>query len=440
MKLMRWMVAVLMTGLWAGGRVWAEQSGSSKAQQPSLATAEKPMATQPSAPTGSTSGYDFGDFSSETLATKAWKALAQGDHAAVAAYANKCISLYETKALDQQASLIDFAPKEKAFSYWALNDVATCYFILGKSYAAQGKTKEAQDAFNNVVDKFAYAQCWDPKGWFWKVAVGAKDQLGIVGTRYDFGDYTSQTLTAKAWEALGKDDHRGVELYANKCIELYESKALEQQASLKDFAPKEKAFDYWALNDVGTSYFILGKSYLAQGKIKEVQDAFNKVIDKFSYAQCWDPQGWFWKVAQGASDKLSTMGTAYDFGDYTSQTLTTKAWEALGQNDYKGVELYTKKCVELYEAEAKKQQASLTEFAPKEKAFNYWALNDVGTCYFILGESLLNQKRYQDAKAAFDRVVNDFGFAQCWDPKGWFWKVAVGARGRLNKILAEAGS
>ena len=433
MSIVRWVVVFGMLGI--GTTAWAQQEmGSSKTQgSVSQKPSASPMAAAPA------SEYDFGDFSSETLATKSWKALGAGDYAAVETYAKKCISLYEAKAVEQQGSLTAFAPKEKTFNYWALNDVATCYFILGKAYLAQGKTKEAQDAFNTVIQRLSYAQCWDPKGWFWKVAEGAKDQLNLVGTSYDFGDYTSQTLTTKAWEALGKNDHKGVELYTKKCIDLYESKAVEQQASLTDFAPKEKVFDYWALNDVATCYFILGRSYLAEGKIEEAKAAFNTVIDKLSYAQCWDPQGWFWKVAQGASDRLSTMGTAYDFGDYTSETLTVKAWEALGKSDHKGVELYTKKCIELYEEEAKKQQASLTEFAPKEKAFNYWALNDVATCYFILGESLMTQQRFQDAKVVFDRVVKDFGFAQCWDPKGWFWKVAVGARGRLNKILAEAG-
>ncbi len=254
---------------------------------------------------------------------------------------------------------------------------------------------------------------------------------------YDFGDFSSETLTTKAWKALDAGDHAAVEAYAKKCIALYENQAVQQQASLTEFAPKEKVFNYWALNDVGTCYFILGQSYLAQGKVKEAKEAFRTVIDTLSFAQCWDTKGWFWKVAEGASDKLSTMGTSYDFGDYTSETLTTKAWKALEANDHKGVELYTKKCIELYEADAKKQQASLTEFAPKEKVFNYWALNDVGTCYFILGESLMAQKRFSEAKAAFDRVVNDFGFTQCWDPKGWFWKVAQGARGRINKILQE---
>ena len=257
---------------------------------------------------------------------------------------------------------------------------------------------------------------------------------------YDFGDFTSQTLTTKAWQALENNEYAAAEAYAKKCLSLYEKQAVQQASSLSDFAPKDKAFNYWALNDVGTCYFILGKIHLANGRVAEAQEALNTVIEKFRFAQCWDPKGWFWKVAEAASDKLNTIGTAYDFGDYTSQTLTTKAWEALAKNDHKGVELYAKKCIELYEGDANKQQASLKEFAPKEKAFDYWALNDIGTCYFLLGDSLLTQKRYQEAKAAFNRVVNDFGFAQCWDPKGWFWKIAVASRGRLNKILVEVGN
>ncbi len=271
-------------------------------------------------------------------------------------------------------------------------------------------------------------------------AQAAMAEPGASSDGIDFGDFSSETLTTKAWQALDQGDYALAETYTNKCITLYEKQATAQSQSLTDFAPKEKAFTYWALNDVATCYFILGQVKLAQGQVKEAQLAFNTVIEAFPYAQAWDPKGWFWKVAQGASDKLVTLGTAYDFGDYTSQTLTTRAWEALANNDHKGVELYTKKCMELYEADAKQQQGSLTEFPPKDKTFNYWALNDVATCYFILGESLMAQKRFDEAKGAFNRVVTDFSFAQCWDPKGWFWKVAVASRGRLNKILAEAGA
>ena len=260
-----------------------------------------------------------------------------------------------------------------------------------------------------------------------------------AAVEYDFGDFTSQTLTTKAWNALGSGDYAAVNAYTGKCIELYEAKAKDQQAALTDFAPKESAFDQWALNDVATCYFIRGKAAVTQGKTAEAKAAFEQVINALGYAQCWDPKGWFWKVAEGAKDQLSVLGTNYDFGDYTSETLTVKAWKALDAKDYQGIMIYTKKCMDLYEKDAKEQQASLTDYAPKEKAFNYWALNDVGTCYFIRGEALTAQGRKDEAKASFEHIINELSFAQCWDPKGWFWKPAVGARGRINKIIAESG-
>lgn len=255
----------------------------------------------------------------------------------------------------------------------------------------------------------------------------------------DYGDSTSQTLTIKAWDALNAGEYAAADAYASKCIELYESKAQEQQAALTDFAPKESAFDQWALNDVATCYFIRGKAAVAQGRLTEAQALFGTVINDLGYAQAWDPKGWFWKVAEGAKDQIATLGTSYDFGDYTSETLTVKAWKALDAKDYQGVKIYTSKCIDLYEKDAKEQQAGLTDYAPKEKAFNYWALNDVATCYFIRGEALTAQGKTDEARAAFEKIVNELSFAQCWDPKGWFWKVAVGSRGRINKILAETG-
>jgi len=110
---------------------------------------------------------------------------------------------------------------------------------------------------------------------------------------------------------------------------------------------------------------------------------------------------------------------------------------ALEQRDYQGVEVYTRKCIALYEAEARKQQARLSDFAPKEEATNYWALNDVGTAYFVLGQALTAQGRTAEAAQAHQTVIEQFEFAQAWDPQGWFWKVAVASRGELNKLRAR---
>lgn len=132
------------------------------------------------------------------------------------------------------------------------------------------------------------------------------------------------------------------------------------------------------------------------------------------------------------------MTNAQDFGDHTSATLAGKAWQSLGEGKHHLVAAYADKCRELYEAEATKQQASLSDFAPADTAHSYWALNDVGTCLFIAGESLAQQGKTKEAVAAYKKLVDDFGFCQCWDTKGWFWKPAEAAVGKLKQLEFDA--
>ena len=264
-----------------------------------------------SSPTGAFA-YDFGDYRSVTLATKAWDALEKGDIEAVLAYTNKCVELYGAQAKKMQTGLKDYATasKEEIFSYWALNDVATCFFIQGEAYRRAKMNDEAKEAFNKIIKEYTYGQCWDTKGWFWKPAEAAKEKLAALesGSNLDFGDYSSETLTTKAWQALNNEDLNAALTYTNKVLELYSDKAKEMQSSLKEYPEdKDKVFSYWALNDVGTSLFIQGEAYRKAGKTKEAQDAYSKVTKEFSFSQCWDPQGWFWKPADAAQKQLEEL-------------------------------------------------------------------------------------------------------------------------------------
>lgn len=138
--------------------------------------------------------------------------------------------------------------------------------------------------------------------------------------------------------------------------------------------------------------------------------------------------------AQDAAPKL-------DFGDHGSATITGKAWAAHAAKNTAEVKGYVAKVRELYEAEAIKQQASLTAPAPtedKEKVFSYWALNDVGTALFILGQSLEQSGDKAGALAAYKVLAEKLPFAQCWDAKGWFWRPAEAARGRIKALEFDA--
>ncbi|MCW1885815.1 hypothetical protein OKA04_13830 [Luteolibacter flavescens] len=125
--------------------------------------------------------------------------------------------------------------------------------------------------------------------------------------KLDFGDHSSSVITTKAWEALAAGKHDEVDGYVAKCIELYEAKALEMQKGLTEAAPKEKAAEYWALNDVGTCYYIRGQSKEARGKTEDAIADYKVLVEKLSFAQCWDTKGWFWKPADAAKDKMKSL-------------------------------------------------------------------------------------------------------------------------------------
>jgi len=132
------------------------------------------------------------------------------------------------------------------------------------------------------------------------------------GSKLDFGDYTSTTLAQKAWGSLAAKDLKAVEVYVNKADELYAKKAKEMQMGLKDYASgdNKNIFKYWALNDVGTAWFILGQAYQDAGKKEQATQAYKKVVNEYSFAQCWDPKGWFWKPSEAAQKKLAELGVS----------------------------------------------------------------------------------------------------------------------------------
>ena len=259
---------------------------------------------------------------------------------------------------------------------------------------------------------------------------------------YNVGDFRSETLVSKAWEALNGKDIEAVLAYTNKVIELYADQAKKMQASLTDYVKgsNDDIFGYWALNDVATSLFIQGEAYRNANMMDEAKAAYQKLIDEFSFGQCFDTKGWFWKPAEAAKEKLAMIesGSNIDFGDYSSVTLTIKAWKALQDKDIDSVVAYTNKCLELYGDKATEMQNSLTEYPiEKEKIFSYWALNDVGTCLYIKGMAFLNAGVPDLARKAFQKLVDEYYYAQCWDPNGWFWKPADAGREKLDELEAS---
>ena len=60
--------------------------------------------------------------------------------------------------------------------------------------------------------------------------------------------------------------------------------------------------------------FIKGEAYIAEQKYKEAKKVFRIIIRKYRFAQCWDPAGWFWKVAEAAEKRIEEIGRFQSLG------------------------------------------------------------------------------------------------------------------------------
>jgi len=59
-------------------------------------------------------------------------------------------------------------------AYWAVNDVATAWYLRGRALRSQGRASEAQAAFGTVVSHYSCGYAWSPsQQLFWRVADAA---------------------------------------------------------------------------------------------------------------------------------------------------------------------------------------------------------------------------------------------------------------------------
>ena len=68
-------------------------------------------------------------------------------------------------ALHPTGEVLDNDIRKKIFARGPLNDVATCYWIKGRSAEELGDMDKARDAYQAAVD-YPHALCWDPRGLF----------------------------------------------------------------------------------------------------------------------------------------------------------------------------------------------------------------------------------------------------------------------------------
>ncbi len=121
---------------------------------------------------------------------------------------------------------------------------------------------------------------------------------------------SSADLIAKAWEAHGKRDAEGALKYTQQCIDLYKNDAESIEGGLRAMPKtKEEIGAVQVLNDVAAAYFIQAEAYMRQDKKEEAKKIFQLIIDKYPYAQAWDPRGWYWSIAEVSRQSIKKIET-----------------------------------------------------------------------------------------------------------------------------------
>lgn len=125
--------------------------------------------------------------------------------------------------------------------------------------------------------------------------------------------------------------------------------------------------------------------------------------------------------------------------------LTSEAWDAFNAKKYDKAIGKAEECIALFKADAKNIQAGLLADdvplpptgsvgnAQYQEIIDRGPLNDVGTCYYIIGWSQECLGHVDEAKEAYREAIG-YSYARCWDSKGWFWSPSEKASGRLVNL------
>jgi hypothetical protein len=117
-------------------------------------------------------------------------------------------------------------------------------------------------------------------------------------------------VTAKAWNALGRKDWNAAIAHADKAIRTWGPQARATNRRLRGYAPAKDAKKYSNLNEVGTCIMLKGDALRQKGDAKGAMAAYQLLLDEYTYAQVWDPKGWFWKPADAARKNLVSLKKA----------------------------------------------------------------------------------------------------------------------------------
>ncbi|MBZ0165342.1 MAG: tetratricopeptide repeat protein [Candidatus Omnitrophica bacterium] len=309
-----------------------------------------------------------------------------------------------------------------SIGYSESNQVAAALFLQAQTEHKLGNIEKSNKRYQEIIDNLPAAYQRGYQGWFWNIAFMARESLNNAEEKYDFHGYEAGKLISQAWKSLHKRDFSAAKTYAQKALLLYDETTSRYR------------------KDMAVAHYIIGMLHRLEKNLNAAKASFRRVVDDYPQTTYPDIKDYpyYNDITGRARDQLELMKTDYDFGNYTSETLTVKAWKSWDRQDYRGIQLFAEKCIELWGAKARKMQEQMDSFAPPGYIPYFWAVNDVGTCHFILAMMYEKQGDLAKAKEFYEIVIREYNYAQCWDPRGHYWKVAEVGKEKLAELVQHA--
>ena len=112
-------------------------------------------------------------------------------------------------------------------------------------------------------------------------------------------------VTAKAWSSYNGGLWDETISHCDRVIQIWGAQAKQINKSLQ--SPPEDAENYANLNEVGTCLWMKGEAQLKQGDRKGALETFKALVNNYEHAQCWDQNGWYWKVSNAAMERINEL-------------------------------------------------------------------------------------------------------------------------------------
>ncbi len=255
-----------------------------------------------------------------------------------------CIEKFSAQAQELAAELKNFPLPGETDRYQVMNDVATCYFIKGEALRNEGRTGDAKRVLKEVIDKYPYAQGWDPRGWYYSIAEKSEIIIAqLEGRHYEAPDIIEEEIKVELYDrgsefpvdyykygkfkGLGTKDYEyvitdpiglsaatGVGIYPNTTSLKFDPKYVEAKKNLFKI-------DHWQIlnsRDLRTAFykwnmapeaaairlFNIADILERSGELKHAVKAYYALVVHFPRSYAWTYWHTPWYVAKAALYRL----------------------------------------------------------------------------------------------------------------------------------------